>query len=312
MTSIFFAIVGYIFAAIVFILDKYILKSRIPSPAMYAFFVGVFSLVALGIAPFGLEFSGWNILALSLLSGVLFVWGLIALYNAIQMSDIMRVAPLVGSMTPAIILIFALCGCIVDQQFYGWRDSIAIFMLILGGIFLSIRIPFQSKIFFRGFQYSVLAAAFLALFSMIFKVASEGQNFISVFTWSRLGMVVGSLTLLLYAPFRQEILSLCCKWGNKGEKKRQWGTVAIFIVSKALGGLGYFLVNLAIVLGSVTIVQALASVQYAFIFIIIWLFLPKGFLGKIDRSFAIQIGVSLFFIGIGIVLVATGEGMGLM
>lgn len=311
MLSILLSILGYLLSALVFVLDKYILKSRIPSPAVYAFFVGVFSLFALGAAPFGLGFFGWEITTLSLLSGVLFVWGLVALYNAIRISEITRVAPLVGAMTPAVILLFFWCECLLGYESLGGSELIAIVCLIAGGITLSIRLPFRSSVFFRGFRYSILASVLLAFFTMIFKTASGEQNFASVFVWSRLGMTLGAFSLLLYTPFRREILSMCCRWGTKGRRKRQWGTALVFVVNKVLGGAGYFLLSLAITMGSAVVVQSLASIQYAFVIVlgaIASVLLPKIFHTRIPARFALQMAVALALITAGTILIAISGG----
>ncbi len=308
MTSLFLAIFGYLLSALVFVLDRYILKERIPKPAVYAYFVGLFSIFALGAIPFGFGFFGWEVTALAVFSGMLFVYGLVALYSAIRMSEITRVAPLVGSMTPAVILIFTWCGCILGREVLGATELWAIVLLILGGLSLSVRLPFQSRIFFRGFRYSIPAAIFFAVFFMGFKISSGSQNFVSVFVWSRIGMVCGALSLLLYGPLRRDILPMFRR-EEREKKKQQWTTVIIFVVNKGLGGVGYLCLSLAVTLGSVTIVQALASIQYAFVIVlgaVATVLFPEIFRVRIGRYFGFQVGIALLLIAAGTILAVLG------
>lgn len=309
--SFLLAIIGYFLAALVFVLDRYILHSRIPSPSVYAFFVGMFSIFGLLVAPFGLGFFGWGPTLLALLSGVLFVWGLVALYSAIAVSDISRIAPLVGSLATAFVLLVSQSGILVASESFDAMKVWAICLLVGGGLLLSLQFPFKRRVFFRGFAFSVMAGVFLALFSLLYKAGAEGQNFVSDFVYSRLGMVLGAFSLLLYAPFRKKILHSCCRVEQKERRKRQWTTVIIFVGNKTLSGVSYFCNSLAITLGSVVAVQALASVQYAFVVVLsgvasVWI--PSAFRQKMNMGFAIQMVTALTLIAVGTVFVAISGG----
>lgn len=310
MISIILAISGYFLAALVFVLDRYILKTSIPKPSVYAYFTGLFSLFALGFIPFGFEFSRGETIALSLLSGMIFVYGLVALYSAIRMNGITRIAPLVGAMVPTIIFFFSFLGCIVTAEMFTPIDMVAVFFLVIGGIILSIELPFQSRIFFRGFSYAILASLLIAIFFMGFKQSSQDQNFVSVFVWSRLGMVGGSFSLLLFPVFRREIFSAHHQSAGKEKKKEQWGTWSVFLTNKILASISYLCVSLAVTLGSVTIVQALGSVQYVFVLLLggmATFFFPKIFRERLFGRFGLQMTTALVCITVGTVLTGFGS-----
>ena len=83
MTWTLVALLGYFFAALSSVFDKYLLSDRIPVPAVYAFFVSLFSLIPMVLIPFGFEYSNWYATWTLILSGVLFVYGLVAFYTAV-------------------------------------------------------------------------------------------------------------------------------------------------------------------------------------------------------------------------------------
>lgn len=309
MASIFLALLGYLLAALVFVLDRYILKTSIPKPAVYAYFTGLFSLFALIFIPFGLRFSNWESVALSLLSGVVFVYGLVALYTAIQKSGIFRVAPLVGAMVPAIIFIFSSFHIIRGESFRS-IEVVAIFLLVIGGLALSFEFPFRSRVFFQGFFYTIMASLLIAVFFMGFKEASQSQNFVSVFVWSRLGMVVGAFSLLFYGSFRREIVFAHSQLGRKsGEAGGRWGMGTIFITNKIIASVSYLCVSLAVTLGSVTIVQALGVSQYIFIFIlggVATLLFPNIFRERFFGRFGAQVAIAFICITAGTILTTLG------
>lgn len=316
MLSFSLAILGYVLAALVYFLDKYILKERIPHPAAYAFFVGLFGLFVLGFAPLGIwfpkwawHFFGWEPTLVAFGAGAVFAYGLLALYRAIRESDISRVAPLTGSMTTVFVLVFSFFGWLPGSAPLGIVEAGAAGCLVAGGVLLSIHFPLRGRIFFRGFGQSLLAAFLIAVFFSGFKVASEGQNFVSALIWSRLGIFAGAVSLLLYPALCRPIISAIFGWKKRGDRKRKFGTVVLFLVNKGMGSLSYFFISIAITLGSVATVQALASVQYAFV-AVFSLVATRYFSSVFDKApnarFGMQIAVALACIVCGTVLAALG------
>ncbi|MGB4943046.1 MAG: hypothetical protein WBO92_02940, partial [Candidatus Moraniibacteriota bacterium] len=91
-----FALAGYFFNAVTVLFDKFLLAGRIKEPVVYAFFVSILSLFAIVLVPFGFQPIPWQTVVVFVISGMLFLYGLVAFYNAVQRSEISRVAPLVG------------------------------------------------------------------------------------------------------------------------------------------------------------------------------------------------------------------------
>jgi len=306
MNYLVIASIAYFVVALEIILDKFLLSSkRISHPAIYAFYSGVMTAFVLFMIPlpkFHLVATG-DIIS-RLIAGMIFTYGILALFFAINKSEASRVMPVVGAMIP--ITTFTL------SRFF-FRDHlseiqlIGVFVLIIGGLLISFDIPFKvnQKKFFRGFYFSILAGVLLAIETASFKVFSNSDNFLNVFVWTRFGVVLGSLSLLLVPVWRKDILKSFHHSNRKNTENHKTG--ALFIINKILGGIGSILTKNAISLGSVTIVNALVSIEYVFILVIGLIFsvrFPRIFQERENLENIVQKVISILIISLGVFLIS--------
>ena len=264
---------AYLFGAVANILDKFLLGSkRFSSAPVYAFYVGIFSLWALFFAPFGLRMPNALGLTLCLLSGVIFLFGILLLYFAIGKAQASRVVPVVGAVLPLATFLISLPFKAETLSFF---QILGILLLIFGGLLISFDLPLRlgKKKFFSGFLYAVGAGILLAMAYVLFKYISQSENFITWYVWTRVGGFMGTLGLLLVPTWRQDIFKSFHT--HRKNKKEALGTGAIFVGNKIVGGLSALLLNLAFTLGSVTLINALVSIQYVFVLILAWYFSKK-------------------------------------
>lgn len=306
MVWISIAIISYFLVALEIILDKFLLTSkRVSHPAIYAFYSGVLSLAALFIFfPFG--FHSVNAVKMwpYLLGGVIFTYGILNLFFALNKSEASKVTPVVGAVIPIVTYILSLFFL---EERLARLQLLGIIVLIAGGLLISFDLPLNinKKKFFAGFFHAILAGMLLAVAFTTFKRFFEHDNFMNVFIWTRLGLFAGAATLLFFPPWRRAIWGSLLKFKKpKGENTK---TGFLFVVNKSLGGTGSILTNYAISLGSVTIVNALVSTEYIFVFLLglfFSLWLPKIFQEKSDFwDIAQKIG-AIVIISIGIVLIS--------
>lgn len=264
MTFIFAALGSYFLGALTVILDKFLLSSkRISSPAVYSFFIAIFGLFALLFVPFsGFSVpSGWQIF-LSLLGGVLFSFGILALYFAIQKSEASRVTPIVGAIIPVatyfLSLFFSTDKLILIQV-------IGVALLIFGGLLISFDLPLKinKKKFFPGFYASLFAGLLLAASYFVFKFVYNEQTFFNGFIWTRIGCFLAVLSYFLIPKWRKEIFKSLESF--KKPKKKEYQTGGLFVANKILGGTSSILLNAAFAMGSITLVNSLVSSQYVFV-----------------------------------------------
>ncbi|TAK95130.1 hypothetical protein EPO05_05040 [Patescibacteria group bacterium] len=300
------ASLAYLLVALEVILDKFLLTSkRVSHPAIYAFYSGMLSLTAVFFVPFGFHLvSGLTALA-NIVAGIIFVYGILSLFYAIQENEASQVMPVVGAVIPLVTM--GLSVVFLSERLEG-LEYFGVALLVLGGLLISFDLPFHvsKRKFFAGFWFSVLAGALLAVAFTWFKHFYESQNeFINVFVWTRVGLFVGALSLLAFPGWRKSILNSF--GGFRRPKANHYQTGFLFVATKALGGVGSILTNYAIRLGSVTVVNALVSLEYVFVFIFSLLFsawFPAIFRERKGATHLMQKIISILLIAAGMVLVA--------
>ncbi len=273
MLWIVLTISAYLFGALANILDKFLLGSkRFSSAPVYAFYVGFFSLWAIFFAPFGLQVPNFSGLALCFGSGIVFLLGILLLYFAIGKAQASRVVPVVGAVLPLATFLISLS---MQSEKLNLLQLFGILFLILGGLLISFDLPLKlgKKKFFSGFYFAIGAGILLAIAYVAFKNLSQSENFVTWYVWTRIGGFLGALSLLLVPAWRKDILKSF--HAHRKNKKQAVSTGVIFVGNKIVGGLSALFLNYAITLGSVTLTNALVSVQYVFVLILAWLVSKK-------------------------------------
>jgi drug/metabolite transporter (DMT)-like permease len=263
------SIFAYFLIAFQSSMDKFLLSSRrISHPAVYAFYSGFLSLFAFILFPFGFHLVETREAMVQIFSGAVFAYGVLFLFFAIRDNEATQVVPVVGAVTSAATYFFSFV--ILEEQL-SRNEIMGIATLILGGLLISFDFSRKSRRkIFLGFEFSLLAGVLLAVSYTMFKVFFGKDNFVNVYIWTRFGLFAGALSFLLYAPWRKKIRSSFANFKKPREKNRNSGL--IFVLNKIMGGVGSFLLNYGISLGSVTVVNALVSLEYLFIFILAWIF----------------------------------------
>lgn len=306
MSYVLIALIAYFVVAVEIIIDKFLLSSkRVSHPAVYAFYSGVMTAFVLFLVPLPkfhmIDLS--DILA-RVVAGVIFTYGILLLFYAFNKSEASRVMPVVGAIIP--IVTFFISGLFFNEKLT-FIQIISVAVLILGGLLISFEIPLKvnKKRFFVGFYFSIMAGILLAIEASLFKHFSDSDNFLNVFAWTRFGVVIGALSLLLFPVWRRYILKSF--HGSPHKERKNQITGILFVLTKILGGVGSILTKFAIALGSVTVVNAMVSTQYVFILLIGFLVsfkYPKIFQEKKDVLVMGQKILSIIIISLGIFLIS--------
>lgn len=307
MNWLFFAIAAYFLLALSCVLDKFLLAERIPKPSVYTFYVALLSAVSLVLIPFGFYWQNLYWMALSILSGIIFIYALLFYYIAIRENEISRVAPLVGSIAP--IATFLIAWTFLGEALTVW-DLGGFVFLVGGGFLISFDLPIKSRKIFKGFRYSLISGVLFAAAFSFFKYVYGDSGFVNGFIWTRLGLFAGGLSLLVFPVFRKNIILSFRNLFKKSKKrqKRNAGTIILFILNKIFGGSSSILLNYAIFLGSVSLIQAISSVQFVFILALVAIAsikYPRMFKEKLYFwDWAQKIGaVAVIAVGIGLLAV---------
>ena len=293
------ALTAYFLLAIVELIDKRILSSPEVSPLPYAFYAGLLVSFSFILWPLDFSFLPPIETVFALGGGAAFFAGIYFLYSAIIKGEVSRVISIVGGLSPILIFIFSLL--FLDEKF-SFYSITALLMLITGSILLSL--VKDGKGFKFGHYFFLtcfLAAFFFALSYGLTKAVFFKTSFLNGFIWIRVGTLICVIFVFLIPRFRKGIL----------ESSREFSTrlKTLFFIDKGISALAHVALNYAIKLGSVTIVNALQAVEYAFIFVLAsacsYFFpqifreslAPRHLILKIMGVALVSSGVVLLFVG---------------
>lgn len=285
------------------ILDKFLLTSKkVTHPAIYAFYSGILSAFVIAFIPFGFSFLSVSEIWLSFFSGIIFIYGILFLFFAISKNEASQVAPAVGAIIP---IVTYLLSFVLSQESINEKQLLGMMLLVLGGLLISYNIKKKNKkSFSAGFYQSLGAGVFLAVAFSLYKILYLDNDFLNVFIWTRFGLIAGAFTLLLIPRWRQIIMRTFKNF--KTPKKEHYHVGQLFVLNKILNGTGSIILNYAISLGSVTIINALVSLEYVFVFLLGLVFsgiFPEVFREKKDLTSLAQKISSIAIISLGIFLV---------
>jgi len=125
-------------------------------------------------------------------------------------------------------------------------------------------------------------------------------EFINGFVWSRFGGFIAAVSILLIPSAR-------CAIFNQPKQKNQGSTAVLFFTGQVAGALGFVLVNYAISLASVSLVNAMQGVQYAFLLVMALIIakrFPKAMTEKLSGRVLVQKIAAIILISAGIGLIA--------
>lgn len=273
--------------------DKFLLSKAVRHPIAYAFFTGITGPLVFVLAPFGLQWIGWGGLFIAVMGGVCFPVALYFFDTAIQQTSISRVLPIEGGLVPIFTLVFAyvLLGERLSSIHLG-----AFLLLVVGAVLISFR---QEKGAWHmvAIGNATVAAILFALSSVITKYTFDESNFVSGLVWTRIGFFLASVSFLSSPRARGYIFNT--------PKQVSSGNKILYFSTRVTGMLSGFMQNLAIAWGSVTIVNALQGVQFAFLLIMTSILtrrFPKILKEKITSKILAQKFLAILCISAGLFL----------
>jgi hypothetical protein len=178
---------------------------------------------------------------------------------------------------------------------------LAFWLLVSGGFLVAFDLPLKIREMLRGLCNAVVASFFLLISLILLKYIYQSSGFISGFVWSRLGLFLGGLSLLVMPVFRKEIIESL--QGMSQSKQEQRSVGIWFVANKIVGALGNLCIQYALFLGSLVVIQALSGLQFAFVFLLALPFsyrFPELFREKLYFNDWLQKIIALALIGLGI------------
>jgi len=299
MNWIIVAIIAQFLFALVFTLDKFFVSKTPLKPVVYAFYAGTLQILVLVFIPFGFKMIPPFQILIGLLSGALFVLASLLFYKSIQLKEISRIAPVVGGLIPIFTLFLSF---LFIQERLTSIQLAAFLLLVLGGIIMLLPAKERLKFSFLtapALGVILLSSLFFSGSFVLSKYIFLKQPFINGLIWTRLGAFLMAGLFLLFPPNRKLIF--------KKTKVLEKKTVGLFFLNKGFSATAFILLNYAIFLGSVSLVNALQGVQYVFL-LLIGVFLsvkfPQIIKEQINKEAIFQKIAAIVFIGAGLAILA--------
>lgn len=302
MNWLIIAITSHFLTAIVFVIDKFIVSKTVLRPTVYSFYVGILGGLTILLFPFGFNLIPLGQIIISFIAGFLFILATLFFYKAVQMTEVSKIVPIIGGAIAIFTLILTYLFLDERLTFY---QFIAFFLLVFGGIIILwpkgniINGKIIKALDIKKLLFAFLAALFFAGSYVLTKLIFTEQPFINGFIWIRLGGVLGACLLLVLPRNRRIILNV--------SKVIKVKTVGLSVFSKSLSAFSFVLLNYAIFLGSVTLVNALQGVQYIFLLIMAFFLsakFPQIIKEQIGKGVIFKRVIGILFIFAGLIILA--------
>ncbi|MFA5076646.1 MAG: DMT family transporter [Patescibacteria group bacterium] len=261
MSWLIIAIIAYFLLAITNVNDKMILAKSLPQQSYlaYTFYVCFLGGLVIVMAPWGWGLISWPFFLWALFGGALAVSSLFYFYKSLSNGQASIILPFFGAATAIFTLILSYLF-LAEKLTTGQLGSFIFLIIGIGLIALAGREP-GTKLNFYPFWLSTIAALLSGLYYVVTKYLFNELGFVNGFVWLRLFAALLALALIIPRANRQIIFA---KTGELTGKLK-----LLFVANQGIGATGFILVNYAISLASVALVNALLGLQYAFVLVIV-------------------------------------------
>lgn len=284
---------AYFLNAVAAVVDKFLIAKKIPNPAVYTFFIAALGLLGLVLIPWGFNWPGWFQFLIALLAGLTFTLALLYLFKALSLSEASRITPFIGGLSPIFVLIFSF---LFLTERLSPNQLLAFFLIVAGTLVISWE-KSQRKGLVKGFAFALFSALLFGISYTLTKYVYNHQAFISGFVWMRMAAFLGALLLLINPANRQAI--------KESFHKSDVKVGGLFFFGQASGALSFILINYAISLAKVSLVNALQGLQYVFLLTLVLILArwhPHILAEKVRGKILMQKIIAVGLIGGGLAL----------
>ncbi len=294
--SLVLATLGYLLLAIAYIFDKFILSKSVSRPIVYTFYSTVFLLGAFILVPFGVEPLARGDWQWAIVSGFSFGLALWAIFFALRHGEATHVNPFNGAVIT--VATYALSTWVFSEQLTT-EQKLGVFFLVIACLLLSWQKTRGKNHVGVSLFWASVSGVLFAVSHVSAKYLYEFYPFLTGFVWSRAAIGVFGV-LLLFHPAVRRVFSGRHREMPKTEAKRH--AFSLIVVGKTFAVISAVCLQYAIALGSATIVNALAGLQFFFMFVIIYLltkFHPRVFQEYFTKKEIAFELLAIFFILLG-------------
>jgi len=318
------ALIAYFLNAVAMTVDKTLLKKEggFGNPIVYTFNIAALgSAILILVIPFVFFIPSLSVILVSLAAGVVWVIGLVLMFKALAKDEATRVTSAIGGLTPIFVIVLAIY--LLAEKFSG-NQALGCFLLIAGAFLMSLdfqehgaaswlkkKLGLARDLALPHIRKALLlalpAAIFFGLSDVLTKIVFNNTSFWNGFVWVRIGSFLAVLALLFSAKNRRDVAESFRKSSQGKKQSAEQKRVGLrFLFGQACGGVSALLKGYAISLGSVALINAIAGVQYAIVFLLVVILTktaPKLLKEKLTREVVIQKVLAIVIIAAGLYLI---------
>lgn len=289
------SIIAYALNGGAILIDKILIKTALPKPLAYTFYVNLLQVLAVFLIPFGFTLNIDLAFFLAVLAGLFGVLAFYTLFSSLKHNEASVVGPLVGAFNP----LFALAlGGLFLGQILSFNQYLAFFMLLAGSLILTANLWKRKVQFSKKLLWIISSGFFFALSYLLIRESFLYSNFLDGFIISRIAAALIVLTFLIPKSIRKQIISF-----EKAEHGITSGkTLGLLIAGQVMGGLSVTFITFGVSLASPALVNSLFGVQYLVI-LIVSLLLAKKHPHLLEENFTRKIIIHKI---IGAVIISIG------
>lgn len=265
MVTFILAVIGYLLLAAAYIFDKFILTKSVSRPIVFAFYSTIFLLATIFAVPFGVQALRGLDWVWALVSGVSFGFAVWTIFIALKHGESTHVNPFNGAIVTVFTYIFSLWlfgEALSDNQ------QIGAGLLVAACLLLSWQKTKGKSQIGQALLWATVSGIFFALSHVTAKYLYGMYPFFTGFIWTRFATGIFGLGLLVHPAVRHVFTHRHSRVQPKTEAKRH--TLSLVVTGKVCAVLSTICIQYAISLGSPTVVNALAGLQFLFMFMIIY------------------------------------------
>lgn len=262
------SIIAYALNGGAILIDKILIRTSLPKPLAYTFYVSLLQILAIFLIPFGFTLHFDLAFYLAVASGFFGILAFYTLFSSLKHNEASVVGPLVGAFNP----LFALAlGGLFLGQILSFDQYLAFFILMLGSLVLTANLWRRKVQFSKKLLWIVSSGFFFALTYVLIRESFIYSNFLNGFIISRIAAALVVLTFLIPKSIRSQIISF--EKSEHGITSKN--TFILLIAGQLMGGLSVTMLTFGVSLASPALVNSLFGVQYLVILIASFLLAKK-------------------------------------
>lgn len=275
------------------LVDKYALTGRFKDKKLYMVFVCFTHIVIASILVlffFGLEPLPLKIVMLAILAGLIETLKIYYMFTSFSLEEVSRVFP-IGVMSSFLVL--GVSFVFLGESLSGF-ELLAFFMFIVGSLFLAVKRVGEDFKITKAIFPILMTGIIGSIQLVVLRIVSQESGFWSSVFYTRLGLFIGALSIVLVFYRRGLFDSM-----NKISLKLK----GIVVLNQVVAFGGYIFFFTAVGMVNAALVSSAMGIQHVMVFLlatVVTLFNPKLIKEELKISVLIQKGIGIALIVIAI------------